>query len=168
MNQKEISLWNRILAIDLSPIRFKLVNCDEGAEPWSIEKVLRVEPTYRQYLFLTEIAGDSASVVPTVEIDQMWHTHILDTQKYAVDCDIMFGHFLHHFPYLGMRGAEDKERLHSAFAETGNLFAKYFKHMPQGYTVSADPAYCGDTGSCGGCDHRGITSRPRPRLDLVA
>lgn len=28
----------------------------------------------------------------------MWHAHILFTQKYAADCDRIFGSFLHHFP----------------------------------------------------------------------
>lgn len=163
MNSDELRLWNTIKKIDLSPICFKLVNCEEGAVPWSEETVWRVEPTYRQFLFLTGIVGNSASIVPTVEIDQMWHTHILDTQKYAVDCETMFGHFLHHFPYLGMRGKEDRLALHSSFEETGELFARYFGAKPKGYeTVST--AYCGDTGSCGGCDHRGISNRNRPRL----
>jgi hypothetical protein len=40
-------------------------------------------------------------------VDTFWHYHILDTLKYAEDCQAVFGYFLHHFPYLGLRGEED-------------------------------------------------------------
>lgn len=173
MDKKQLRLWNKIQELDLGPIRFKLVNCDEGGEPWPAEKVRAVEPGYRQFLFLTAVEDDSISIVPSVDIDQFWHTHILDTSKYAADCETIFGHFLHHFPYLGMRGEDDKLKLHDSFAETGDLFKKYFDTAPAGYPQSVDAseqpreaAYCGDTGSCGGCDKRGDTSRQRPRLDL--
>jgi hypothetical protein len=36
--------------------------------------------------------------------------------KYATDCDAVFGHFLHHFPYIGLRG-EDDEAIHHQVGE---------------------------------------------------
>ncbi len=163
MQRRYERLWQRIQAIDLSPIRFKLAH-DESHTPWSLDEIMRVEGEYRQFLFLTEVVGDSISVVPTTDIDRFWHAHILDTTKYAVDCDAMFGHFLHHFPYLGMRSAEDQERLRRSFVATGNLFGEHFGVKPHGYADT--PSACSPS-DCGGCDHRGIR-RERPRLDVAA
>jgi hypothetical protein len=46
-------------------------------------------------------------IIPTREIDIVWHFHILDTRKYAFDCKILFGYFLHHRP-----SSESKTVLH--------------------------------------------------------
>jgi hypothetical protein len=70
-------------------------------------------------------------------VDKFWHGHILDTLKYAEDCDVIFGRFLHHFPYFGMRGAEDAANLARAGEVTQRLYLQEFG----GETESA--AYCG-------------------------
>ena len=46
--------------------------------------------------------------------------------KYAEDCRMIFGRFLHHFPYFGMRGEQDAKDLRQAFSETRALFEKEF------------------------------------------
>lgn len=63
-------------------------------------------------------------MTPSEPLDDIWHAHILDTKKYAEDCDKIFGKFLHHFPYLGMRGAEDKLLLEENYDTTKSLFRK--------------------------------------------
>ncbi len=52
--------------------------------------------------------------------------HILDTRKYAADCETTFGYFLHHFPYLGLRGEEDAQALQAAFLEMQRLTVEEF------------------------------------------
>jgi hypothetical protein len=59
------------------------------------------------------------------DVDTFWHYHILDTRKYAADCQAVFGQFLHHFPYSGLRGNEDAaaheaacERMRVLYEET--------------------------------------------------
>ncbi len=37
-------------------------------------------------------------LVPTREIDEFWHNHILYTRNYLQDCKHIFGHYLHHEP----------------------------------------------------------------------
>jgi hypothetical protein len=78
-------------------------------------------------------------VVPSKEIDIFWHTHILDTQKYMSDCENLFGKYIHHFPYFGMRGEKDRRHLEKAFCETEKLFLLHFGESP----VSAGIADCG-------------------------
>ncbi|WP_296001920.1 hypothetical protein [Rugamonas sp.] len=55
-------------------------------------------------------------VAPLVDVDTFWHYHIHDTMKYAADCQQVFGYFLHHFPYVGLRGEAD-EALHANVGE---------------------------------------------------
>src|SRR5262249_49602408 len=94
-----------IQALDLDPIKLKLMDPEEG-QGWSREYVDRVEIAYRRFLTLLVKFPDE-TIAPTKDVDKFWHGHILDTMKYAEDCERVFGYFLHHFPYFGMRGERD-------------------------------------------------------------
>jgi hypothetical protein len=37
-------------------------------------------------------------IVPSKDVDEIWHNNILHTKEYASDCKRFFGHFLHHAP----------------------------------------------------------------------
>jgi len=76
-------------------------------------------------------------MVPSKEVDAFWHAHILDTMKYAEDCEEIFGYFLHHFPYLGLRGGEDAARQEQADQETQRLYQQEF-----GEPMHAGAAFC--------------------------
>ncbi len=92
-------------ALDLEPIKVKLMHQESG-EGWTLEHANAVEHEYRRFLFLMKTFPHEQAA-PLVDVDTFWHYHILDTLKYAADCDAVFGHFLHHFPYIGLRGADD-------------------------------------------------------------
>src|ERR1700687_4559819 len=94
-----------IEALDLEPIKFKLMDPEEG-QGWSKEYVERMAIAYKRFLTLL-VTHPETTVAPSKDIDKFWHGHILDTMKYAEDCEQVFGYFLHHFPYFGMRGVED-------------------------------------------------------------
>ncbi len=89
--------------LDLEPIAYKVYR-DEG---WTIERTDEVERKYRIFLKTVRELASPGSVGPTREIDIFWHHHILDTQKYAEDCQNYFGYFLHHYPYSGIFSEED-------------------------------------------------------------
>lgn len=76
--------------LDLSLIKKKVAQ----KQGWSEDYADKVEVDYRAFLAKGEKGGNR----PTVDVDEMWHTHILDTKKYAADCQRMFGGFLHHIP----------------------------------------------------------------------
>ena len=97
--------FKAIAALDLEPIKTKLMHVPSG-EGWSHAKVNAMEIEYRRYLDLMQ-AFTEEQTAPTVDVDTFWHYHILDTVKYAADCEQAFGYFLHHFPYLGMQGDDD-------------------------------------------------------------
>ncbi|MBB3223388.1 glycine-rich domain-containing protein [Pseudoduganella umbonata] len=99
--------FDTIDALDLDPIKVKLMH-EESGEGWSLERANAVEKEYRRFLYLMKKFPEEQAA-PLMDVDTFWHYHILDTMKYAADCDAVFGHFLHHFPYVGLRGAADEE-----------------------------------------------------------
>ncbi len=66
------------------------------------------------------------TLVPTQEIDQVWRRHILDTRKYAQDCQWLFDYFVHHYPYFGIGTEAEKPALEMAFSCTQTLFTEHF------------------------------------------
>ena len=69
-----------------------------------------------------------------------WHCHILDTKKYADDCQHALGFFLHHFPYFGMRGEEDSQNLRRAFEETLTLIEREYGESLLDSSISQEEA----------------------------
>jgi hypothetical protein len=124
-----------IEALDLAPIKFKLMDPQEG-EGWSRETVDRLETEYKRFLTLL-VKYPDAVIAPSKEVDAFWHGHILDTMKYAEDCEHVFGYFLHHFPYFGMRGQDDAAALAAAADTMQELATREF-----GDAASASAAFC--------------------------
>lgn len=111
----------RVAQLDFSMIKRKLVE-EEGDTP---EIVDEAESLYRKFLALN-VRYPERKLCPNGPIDRFWHAHILDTRAYAHDCETLFGELLHHFPYFGMRGPEDRAELERAFADTIDLFIRSF------------------------------------------
>jgi hypothetical protein len=122
----------RVAEIDFSLLKRKLGD-EKG---WSPEYQSEVEGLYRQFLALNMIYPDR-KICPTGPVDEFWHAHILDTRAYVRDCELLFGSFLHHFPYFGMRGPEDRAALQSAFDESRALFIRHFGIDPCGGETQA-------------------------------
>jgi len=116
-------LLKRIASIDLECIKIKLMHSEDGVS-WSRSQADQVERLYRRFLYM--VVQCDKRIVPTKLVDKFWHAHILDTEKYAEDCETAFGYFIHHFPYFGLRGAEDKTALHRAFQEVCSLYMTLF------------------------------------------
>lgn len=95
------------------------------------------EAEYRKFLAL-HLAYPDMDVVPCKIVDEMWHQHILDTAAYRADCDTIFGRFLDHFPYFGMRGEDDAQALDEAYAETSAHYRVAFGEPPADTWSSAD------------------------------
>jgi len=155
-----------ITELDLEPIKVKLMDINGGLG-WSLEKADIVEKDYKRFLTLT-LKYPNRRLMPSLEIDQFWHYHILDTSKYAPDCERIFGYFLHHFPYTGMRGPEDKIKAAGYWADTKILFEREFG-IRMG--IQSDSNCSPDTSceppdppgqSCDNHSHHIDTIRPRP------
>lgn len=146
----DAELITAISNLNLEPVKFKLVNKKDG-KSWALDEADLVEKQYKRFLFL---AGKytEVSVVPTPAIDDFWHQHILDTQKYEVDCSNIFGYFMHHFPYFGERGEEDAQQLQQAASVTRDLYQQHFgEFMPIGATICTACNPSPPRPSCGSC-----------------
>jgi hypothetical protein len=131
--------------LDLGNLRMKLADTEEG--PSLSEARLDVmETEYRKFLAL-HLAHPDAEIVPCKTVDQMWHQHILDTAAYREDCEAIFGHYLDHFPYFGMRGEDDARALHDAYDDTLDRYREAFGEPPAETWILADDASsrCGRT-----------------------
>src|SRR5258708_10088564 len=139
-----------IQALDLDPIKVKLMDPEEG-QGWSREYVDQMAIEYKRFLTLT-VRYPEETIAPSKDIDKFWHGPILDTMKYAEDCQNVFGYFLHHFPYFGMRGEQDAANLAEAGRTTNRLYEQEFgEALP---SRSSDSALCGvarkaDNALCG-------------------
>jgi hypothetical protein len=132
--------------LNLDPIKRKLMHVASG-EGWSRDKTEAVEKEYRRYLCVKKAYPDQL-VAPTVDVDTFWHYHILDTAKYAADCERGLGYFLHHYPYLGMddNDADDASLRLESGDRMGMLYEMLFGDAYPGSLAEASgPAlsWCG-------------------------
>lgn len=121
----------------VSELDFTMLKQKLGEEKgWTTEYQSEVESLYRRFLALNMIYPDR-KICPTGPIDEFWHAHILDTIAYKQDCERLFGHYLEHFPYFGMRGREDFAALQRAFDDSRVLFINHFGIDPCGGETQA-------------------------------
>jgi hypothetical protein len=112
---------DRVNQLDFGMLKRKMIE----EHNWAVEFCEEVESLYRRFLALN-VRYPDRKICPTGPIDEFWHAHILDTRAYMRDCEILFGYYLHHFPYFGMRGPDDREALEKAFRESVELFIIHF------------------------------------------
>ncbi|NER37049.1 MAG: glycine-rich domain-containing protein-like [Oscillatoria sp. SIO1A7] len=153
---------SKVKELDLGPIAYKLMNPDEG-NGWSREKTTGAIARYLMFLCLIYLYPNRP-IIPTPEIDAVWHQHILDTSKYAEDCERLFGRFIHHFPYFGQRGESDRENLAIAFAETQALFQEHFGAgaLAEAHTAAEENKLLQPAG----CEPPKHSTQYRPRVDI--
>ena len=126
--------------LDLTNVRLKLADPEDG-KGLAPEQLDLLEGEYRKFLAL-HLAYPETDIVPCKIVDEIWHQHILDTAAYRADCDAIFGRFLDHYPYFGMRGEDDARALHDAYADTIERYRDAFGEPPTDTWVSVDAAKC--------------------------
>lgn len=127
--------------LDLTTVKNKLAS----KKSWwwnSWNDIDKLELEYKQFLYLIAINSDKMVVPWTQDLDDLWHEHILDTQKYADDCQKIFGKFIHHNPHVPKGSSKHS----TAFNDTKKMYKEAFKEK-------ADKKKSGSSGSgCGaGC-----------------
>jgi hypothetical protein len=122
--------------LDLSNVKMKLADPEEGKD-YDAGHLELMEQEYRRFLAL-HLAHPEMDVVPCKIVDEMWHQHILDTAAYRHDCETVFGFYLDHFPYFGMRGEDDAQALQDAYGETIARYRDAFGEPPRDTWITAD------------------------------
>lgn len=127
--------------LDFSDLLKKLTNTvapKPYSHYWTPDQAKAAIQRYKNYLYLLVKYRDQYdSIPPTLEIDEIWHNHILETRRYHADCNILFGEYLHHYPYFGLdtvgMNEMDHKLLSKAFSITLLLYYAEFN------TVLIDP-----------------------------
>lgn len=116
---------HKLAALNLDPINYILSRSPDGPH-WTINQIHHVEKWYRRFHELVYLYPGH-QIVPTKHIDEYWHHHILDTEKYQADCLFLHGRLVHHFPYLGIG---DRTTLVALYENMLSLFETTYGDSP--------------------------------------
>jgi hypothetical protein len=118
-NQQLDNTRKYIDSIDFTKIIDKLIKLSG----WRREDAERTCEQYRNFLFLNKKYRYVYDyLVPSHDIDEFWHNHILDTKSYETDCQIIFGSLLHHNPYSDADIDDSEIILDDTFEITKNIY----------------------------------------------
>jgi hypothetical protein len=130
-----------IANLDLGYISRKLLDDDafeaerrNGETLWNEARAQRALLEYKQFLSLMYWYPDAA-IVPSEDIDEVWHTHVLHTANYYNDCMTIFGCFQDHVPTSDSSDDEQHANTNNG-DETQKLFEEAFGEVPQSYTAT--------------------------------
>lgn len=161
------TLPESIANLDLQYLGRKLLDNDaseaerrDGERLWDEARVERALYEYRQFLALM-LWHPEAFIVPSEDIDEVWHAHVLHTARYEADCEAIFGRFQHHAPAGGEESGEEQDELLQGRDETLQLFAGAFGEVPPSYGAS-------DYRKCGRADEAPKCGRSAARCGRVA
>jgi hypothetical protein len=116
----DTTLWQNILRVDLSNVQKRLSN-----EGWYDEEINTAILQYRRYWYLLHVYGMNSQLIPSQDIDEVWHAHILHTKQYAADCQDIFGDMLNHTPEYLEHTAQIKQHQRN-FQKTRQLYQQHF------------------------------------------
>ena len=116
----------KIASLDFSELKNKLVT----RHGWLQSEANEAEHQYRRYMYLCAKYPER-NLPPSEDIDEFWHHHILDTNRYFKDCQSIYGDYKHHYPYFGVDATTNLDDLANAFEETQRLCLQEFSEtMP--------------------------------------
>lgn len=110
--------------LDLEPILVKAMDAKEGYG-WTLNFARRVAEEYGRFLVLCFECQQDANhlIMPSRPVDDFWHLHILDTEKYIQDCQRCFGSILH-------RSDQNALNLQETWLNTVALYRSTFGKPP--------------------------------------
>lgn len=111
-----------IYSTDLTPVVNRLIKIDG----WPQRHVTAALEQYRNFLYLKKKYGEHYILPPSIDIDEVWHAHILHTEDYIEFCSKVFGYFLHHHPHHGKNGGLSDEEVEQLFEKTQELYCQEF------------------------------------------
>jgi hypothetical protein len=124
-SSKQIT-WQQF-EIDLKSISFDRVIQKLAEQPfWSLQHAKTACQQYQRFLFLIKKYGKNYRLSPSKEIDAFWHQHVLCTKQYHHDCQIIFGKYLHHYPFLKKESRKILSKGPHPFEITQKIYCQEF------------------------------------------
>jgi uncharacterized protein (TIGR04222 family) len=97
------------------------------SQGWTLTYAERAISEYKKFAFLTVVANHQ--VVPSDQVDQVWHAHLLLTQSYWEEfCPNVLEKTLHHHPARG--GRVERAEFHRLYAKTITSYRQFFGSPP--------------------------------------
>lgn len=128
-SEDKSKILSEIYALDFSKIKYKICQPSPNiARVWSREGAEDAIRQYRNFMYLLKKYHQSVdhNLVPSLEVDEIWHHHILDTRFYHHACQQIYGCYRHHVPYVGPLGADEQSTLFNNFEATQALYYQEF------------------------------------------
>ena len=123
LSEKISTFFNKLDKLDLQPVAKKLMSFD-NRHGWTAQQTELAISLYKMFLCLHFLFPD-IELVPSKEIDEVWHTHILlNTYQYIQDCQELFGYILHH--YSPVDETSEQYQHHETAREVTKLLLELF------------------------------------------
>lgn len=102
-------IWQRVCAFELDDTAavtpFSVVLAEEM--DWEQQYVLLAIAEYKKFMLLAKLFD--GKMVPAIDVDTVWHMHLLYTRSYQSFCEKALGQsFVHHEPAKGNSGEIDE------------------------------------------------------------
>lgn len=94
---------------------------------WSKAKAAYAVEQYVRHWYICLTFRGRAVAAISFAGDLLWHQHIIDTDKYAADCQALLGRFLSHVPIYGKPNAKEK----AAYEDTKALYMQVYGEVPK-------------------------------------
>src|SRR3954471_12311792 len=108
--------------LDLESVKIRLMD-EELGEGWTQEYADSVEEAYKTYLtMLAKYQEHAEDIMLAKDVDEFWHTHILQTITCADGSEAFFGRFLHHSPHIGELTDADRAKRDALAKKTSELY----------------------------------------------
>jgi hypothetical protein len=129
MQNIEKELLSRIEAFKFDDGRAELSFAHRLARDngWTALYAARVIEEYRRFAFLMIAAGHMA--VPSDQVDQAWHQHLLYTRSWSDFCTSTLQQPVHHDPTKG--GDDEQRRFKAAYEQTLQSYRTFFGEPPE-------------------------------------
>jgi hypothetical protein len=115
---------------------------------WSSEKTDAAILEYRRFWLLHK-KNPGMAIVPSLDVDEVWHAHILYTKQYMRESQDYFGHYFHHNP---TENAEGDSRNSDSYQRTLNAYQNEFGSLNSVWDSKGIPTTAGCGGvKCSGC-----------------
>ena len=118
-----VTFLNKLNKLDLQAVEKQLMS----SYGWTLEKTQVAINRYKLYLHLKSLYP-AVMLVPTQEIDLVWHTHIeVNLIKYIQDCYYLFGYILNHCSAISSEQNDGTLQIYEqSFGKTKALFGEMF------------------------------------------
>lgn len=129
LNSSQAALYQRLQDFELDDPthEFGFTRHLMKNQGWTRGYAQRAIAEYKKFAFLTVVADHQ--VVPSDQVDQVWHAHVLLTQSYWEEfCPKVLGKKLHHHPARG--GQAERAAFHRLYAQTIASYRQFFGSPP--------------------------------------